>query len=90
MVEIVEENVQVTIEDVSFEPNKLTLSVGETVEFTNNRPAVGKKHLLGVRELRDVESGDLPEANLGTTPSLNQLVPDGGHVHYDHGIDRCR
>ena len=60
VVEIVEENVQVTIEEVSFEPNKLTLSVGETVEFTNNREAGRweKAHLLGVRELRDVESGD--------------------------------
>lgn len=57
---VVPENVQVSIEKVSFEPNKLTISVGETVDFTNNRESGRweKAHLLGVRELRDVESGD--------------------------------
>ena len=60
--EVIEEpeNVQVSIEKVTFEPSKLTISVGETVEFSNNRAAGRweRANLMGVRELRDVLSGD--------------------------------
>lgn len=60
--EVIEEpqNPQISIEGLSFEPNEITISVGETIDFNNNREAGRweKAHLMGVREIRDAESED--------------------------------